>query len=283
MQTTSFIKATIAASTLVACCLASAPAAAQNFVWTANADNDSYNGGRYTARLTQAVPETDNVAFSAACTTRGQNAVIAYNTGNLPNGRQVTVNFYQNGRDVYAKSGTVFHGDGEEGIAGVRFSTAVNDGLWVTLSRGSFIRYDISGMGKASMHLRGSTRAISRFRRDCGAIENAAYGGDNDEDNEENNVASASSCNAFGDVRSRNSGQPITIRFVNKSGSHRSVMWIDYNGQPKHYRDLAAGESYSQQTFVGHPWMFTDGPGNCKELFTPTNGSGNRYVIRFRK
>lgn len=283
MQPTSFIKATVTATALAVSCLASVPAAAQNFVWSATADNDSYNGGRYTARLSQAVPETDNVAFSATCTSRGQNTVISYNTGNLPNGRQVTMNFYQNGREVYSKTGTVFHGDGEEGIAGVRFNTAVNDGLWVTLSRGSFMRYDIAGMGKASMHLRGSTRAINRFRGDCRAIQNASYGGGNDDDNEENNVASAPSCNAFGNVRSKNTGQPITIRFVNNSGSHRSVMWIDYKGQPKHYKDLAAGESYSQQTFVGHPWMFTDGPGNCKELFTPTYGSGNKYVIRFRR
>jgi len=260
------------------------PAAAQNFVWGSNADNDPSNQGAYTARLWQSVPETDNVAFSASCSPRGQLAVISYNTGSLPNGRQVVVDFFQNGQNVYSKSGTVYHGDGEEGIAGVAFDTRVNDGLWVALSRGNHIRYQVQRMGMASMHLRGSTRAINRFRRDCGAIINASSGGGgtfNDDDNEENNVASGASCRDFGRVRSRNANRPISIRFVNRSGSHRSVMWLDYKGQPKHYKDLANGESYFQQTYVGHPWMFTDGPGNCKEIFVPVAGAGNEFAITY--
>ena len=42
-------------------------AAAQNFQWQANAYNDAGNGGNYTDRLTQWVPETDNIAFRASC------------------------------------------------------------------------------------------------------------------------------------------------------------------------------------------------------------------------
>jgi len=42
-------------------------AAAQNFQWQANAYNDAGNGGKYTAHLTQGVPETDNTAFRASC------------------------------------------------------------------------------------------------------------------------------------------------------------------------------------------------------------------------
>lgn len=256
-------------------------ATAQNFQWQTNAYNDASNGGRYTAFLTLGVPETDNRQFQASCSPRGQSAVLGYNTGNLQNGRQVIVGFYQNGREVYAKSGTVYHGDTEEGVAGVRFDPEVNDGLWVTLQRGSRIRYRIDGLPMASMTLRGSTRTIKRYRRDCQAILNASYSGGDDSDNEENNVAGAPSCNAFGNLRSINSGQAVTIRFTNNSGAHRSVMWIDYQGQPKQYKDLAPGQSYAQQTFVGHPWMFTDGPGNCKEIFIPQGDGRTRYSINF--
>lgn len=104
--------------------------------------------------------------------------------------------------------------------------------------------------------------------------------GAGDQDNEENNVASASSCRQFGRIRSRNSQIPVSIRFVNRTQGSRTVMWIDYRGQPKEYKRLAPGQSYVQQTFAGHPWMFTDGPGNCKELFVP-GASSSRYVIRF--
>jgi len=99
-------------------------------------------------------------------------------------------------------------------------------------------------------------------------------------ENEENNVASAKSCRRFGNVRSRNSQRPISVRFTNRTRGERSVMWLDYNGRPKEYKRLAPGQSYVQQTFAGHPWMFTDGPGNCKELFIP-NGKSRRYVISF--
>jgi len=101
-----------------------------------------------------------------------------------------------------------------------------------------------------------------------------------DAGNEENNVASARSCRRFGRIRSRNSNQPVRVRFINRTSGQRSVMWIDYRGRPKQYKRLAPGQSYVQQTFAGHPWMFTDGPGNCKELFVPRANS-SRYVISF--
>lgn len=101
-----------------------------------------------------------------------------------------------------------------------------------------------------------------------------------DFDNEENNVASARSCRRFGNIRSRDTRIPVRIRFINRTSGSRSVMWLDYQGRPKEYKRLAPGQSYVQQTFAGHPWMFTDGPGNCKELFVP-GPNATRYVIRF--
>ncbi len=284
MQPISFIRRALAATALAAACLATAPATAQeDYSWISTTYNDEADGGRYTAALTLGVPETDDRQFHSTCSPRGQSTVLGYNTGNLPNGRHVVVDFFQNGRNVYSKSATVYAGAHSEAISGVLFNTEVNDGLWVTLKRGRSIRYRIRGHKRARMTLRGSSRAIEIYRQNCRAIQTASSGAGtyNDEDNEENNVSSARSCRDFGRVKSRNSQQPITIRFTNNSGSHRSVMWIDYNGQPKHYRDLAAGESYAQKTFVGHPWMFTDGPGNCKEMFTPVYGAGNNFAITY--
>jgi hypothetical protein len=62
------------------------------------------------------------------------------------------------------------------------------------------------------------------------------------------------------------------VTFVNRTDGFRSVMWIDYNGVPREYQNLDPGQDYAQQTFVGHPWMITDGPGNCLEIYMPPAG-----------
>ena len=84
--------------------------------------------------------------------------------------------------------------------------------------------------------------------------------------------AQAASCSKFGKVRSQNSNTPVTVTFVNKSGEYRSVMWIDFKGQPVSYANLDPGQNYTIKTYVTHPWMFTDGPGNCIEMFMPSKG-----------
>lgn len=84
--------------------------------------------------------------------------------------------------------------------------------------------------------------------------------------------AHAASCSTFGKVRSQNSNTPVKVTFVNKSGEYHGVMWIDFKGQPVSYANLNPGERYTISTYVTHPWMFTDGPGNCVEMFMPRKG-----------
>lgn len=84
--------------------------------------------------------------------------------------------------------------------------------------------------------------------------------------------AHAASCSGFGKVRSQNSNTPVTVTFVNKSGEYRGVMWIDFKGNPVSYANLNQGQSYTINTYVTHPWVFTDGPGNCVEMFMPRAG-----------
>ncbi|MGH6922896.1 MAG: hypothetical protein ACRED5_03915 [Propylenella sp.] len=80
------------------------------------------------------------------------------------------------------------------------------------------------------------------------------------------------SCVAQVSLRSVADGAPAAVTFVNRTDGFRSVMWIDYNGVPRQYQDLNPGQEYAQQTFVGHPWMITDGPGNCLEIYMPPDG-----------
>ena len=82
-------------------------------------------------------------------------------------------------------------------------------------------------------------------------------------------AAQARNCGLFGNLKSVNSNQPITVTFVNRSGMFRHVDWIDYEGRPVSYKGLNPGESYIQQTYVGHPWMIANGPGDCIDIFIP--------------
>ena len=84
--------------------------------------------------------------------------------------------------------------------------------------------------------------------------------------------AEAASCSSFGRVKSQNSNTPVTVTFVNKSGEYRSVEWIDFNGGLVNYANLQPGERFRIDTYVTHPWVFTDGPGNCVEMFMPQKG-----------
>ena len=147
------------------------PALAQNFQWQANAFNDR---GRYTAFLTQSVPETDNVAFRARCrsgsSSRSARATFVYNVGNLAANTPLSVAFYIDGRQVETKQGEVHLPSGEEGMAGIRIRAGINDPLWEILAANTYISYEAKSMGKAGMHLSGSRQAVERFLGECRGI-----------------------------------------------------------------------------------------------------------------
>ena len=84
--------------------------------------------------------------------------------------------------------------------------------------------------------------------------------------------AANASCRNVGKIRSKNSNVPVSVTFRNRTNSFRGVMWIDFNGQPVNYANLEPGQKFTVNTFVTHPWMFTDGPGNCAEVFMPKAG-----------
>jgi hypothetical protein len=44
---------------------------------------------------------------------------------------------------------------------------------------------------------------------------------------------------------------------------------VDYGGKRVLYRRLAAGDSYTQPTFLTHPWVFVDAGGHCRQVVLP--------------
>lgn len=81
--------------------------------------------------------------------------------------------------------------------------------------------------------------------------------------------ATDASCSKRTRLKSLNSDRKGTITFINRSGSERAIMWLDFEGHPKEYAALKDGEKTVLQTYVTHPWMVTDGPGNCLTIYMP--------------
>ena len=79
-------------------------------------------------------------------------------------------------------------------------------------------------------------------------------------------------------VRSKNSNTPVTVTFINKSGEFRGVMWADFKGKLVNYANLNPGQKFTINTFLTHPWIFTNGPGDCVEMFMPSRGV-SKYTL----
>ncbi|WP_198135128.1 hypothetical protein [Rhodopseudomonas palustris] len=75
-------------------------------------------------------------------------------------------------------------------------------------------------------------------------------------------------------VRPERSAEPTRLTFVNNSGMYRALLRIDASGTPKDVAGLNPGEQTTVDTFRTHPWMITDGPGDCIEIIMPAAEPG---------
>ena len=80
------------------------------------------------------------------------------------------------------------------------------------------------------------------------------------------------SCKDRTKLRSQNSKTPTKLTFINRSGAMRGILWLDFDGLPKDYANLNDREQVTLDTFMTHPWMVTDGPGNCLRIVFPQAG-----------
>ena len=85
-------------------------------------------------------------------------------------------------------------------------------------------------------------------------------------------VAGEHPCAELPSLRSLNSDTRASITFRNQSGMMRGIMWVDFQGQLKPYADLQSGQQVVFDSYLTHPWMVTDGPGNCLRIVLPEPG-----------
>jgi len=236
-----------------------------------------------TSSIVIGVPETDNLMGSARCfagSTAGLPMLeLAADVGNRFEGQAVDIEFYADAGPMLYR-GEVKAAQSEEDYTGVKLQLYMNDPLWQVMRRMASIRYSVDGRS-IELPLRGSSRAIAFFLNDCrfyhGSFNPNSTGGSSAlpppavPSNQPFDPRWAS-CDTLANVVSQNSDTPLTVTFRHRSDGFWCVMWIGFDGFPKEYAALNPGEEFTINTFLTHPWMFTDGPGNCLEMFMPQLG-----------
>jgi hypothetical protein len=72
------------------------------------------------------------------------------------------------------------------------------------------------------------------------------------------------------DLKSETGDVKARITFVNRSKQPVKVYWLDYHGQRVLYKKLKPSESYTQDTYMTHPWLITDLYDNAWEVYMPS-------------
>ena len=87
-------------------------------------------------------------------------------------------------------------------------------------------------------------------------------------------------CNTEGSARSAGGGQPVQITFRNSTAGAVKIYWLDYTGKRQQYGTLSPGQSYTQSTYAGHPWLAADATDKCIELFQPASSATLNIIAR---
>lgn len=240
-----------------------------------------------TLSLVYGVPQTDDVQFAAHCVFGAQGpfvrATIGADIGQLPQGFDTVLHVNGDGYQQSMNATVVRH---EEFLHGVEFPMTTGDQFMRALAGQSVLNYMVDRQRGHQLGLRGSAGPVRQFASECANIQQLTR----DARRRANRIAPLSEkqaitpkpgdfgCNLFPGLASRNSDTPQSTTFVNHSDGYRVVMWLDFNGQPVEYATLNPGESVSIDSFLTHPWMFTDAPGNCIQIIDLQPGV-SRYSI----
>lgn len=270
----------------------SAEASPDGLIWMFSQFQD--DKGIDTSVLYFSVPETDNVQFSAACSAEDATprVILSADVSRLKNGAAASVRFLASGFDATMK-GKVLRSESGESQEGVDMAIAAADPLWQAFGMRNAMNYSVQGQAPLRLPLAGVQEPLGNFLRDCaqfasgGSGAGAAVGDATQlfsagagEGSANTTSAAADSCAALDGVVSKNGGKTVAVEFVNRTDEYRVLLWIDFDGTPVEYTQLEAGQSYQVETSSTHPWMVTDGPGNCIEKFMPKPGQSQILISR---
>ena len=75
-------------------------------------------------------------------------------------------------------------------------------------------------------------------------------------------------------LKSINGGIETFVDFRNNSSQPVEIFWLNYSGERVKYSNLQPDKSYTQQTYLSHPWMVTNQLGKCLKIYFPTKKKG---------
>ena len=242
-----------------------------------------------TSVLYFSVPETDNVQFSAACSAQDATprVILSADVSRMKNGAVASVRFLASGFDATMK-GKVRRSESGESQDGVDMAIGAADPLWQAFGVRNAMNYSVQGQAPLRLPLAGIQEPLGNFLRDCAQFASGGVVGDATQlfsggtggGSANTAGATADSCAALDGVVSKNGGKTVAVEFVNRTDEYRVLLWIDFDGTPVEYTQLEAGQAYQVETSSAHPWMVTDGPGNCIEKFMPKPGQSRILISR---
>jgi len=249
---------------------ATAAQASDDIVWQSYEFADAHGGGA-TSNISVGVPETDHIMLSGSCSASNRSGVprltFGAPVGGLRDGDRMEIRFLDTpGEPAY--SGQAAGTEAEVGVSGIEVELPTGDEIWTIMSERRAINYIVGGQ-VMNLPLHGSARAIDRFLGDC-----RSYAGNGDRSTPLQPTAdNPMTCEAYAGARSQNSQVPATLTFDNRTDGYRSILWLDFDGMPQQMAALNPGETSTINTYLTHPWMITDGPGNCLEIHMPQPGT----------
>lgn len=224
--------------------------------------------------LVYGVPETDDLQFFASCQigAGGPYALvqIAADTAGLPNGAAASMMFTDGAGAGTILDSTIIGVNAEFGVTGVEMALSLDDGLFNLMQVRDVLSYAIPGGQGIEIATAGVAGPLNQFLAACadpvaGAVP--VTGGEMPQP-----ATDAHGCEMLGQVLSLNGNQPQQITLTNMTDGYRGVLWIDYNGNFVDIGGLNQGEAITIDSYVTHPFMITDGPGNCLEVMVTTGG-----------
>ncbi|CAH0020580.1 unnamed protein product [Clonostachys rhizophaga] len=75
------------------------------------------------------------------------------------------------------------------------------------------------------------------------------------------------------------STSPVRVRFTNQTEGTLNLIWINFEGEPKHYGTIQPDEARSQETYSGHCWRLEDASSGKVKAIYRVPDTGHDAVI----
>ena len=235
--------------------------------------------------ITFGIPETDAVQFTATCASNNDGyaeLIFSYNIEGMRQGDPLAIQLEGSGYNHVMDAGILVVSESGEGQQGLGISLSPDEPVWQELARLKSINYGVEGGELVPMSLAGFSGVLNRFISDCEnyAGRDSPQVADTNKPTKAPVVATNSkpstqklTCDDFGTMKAGDTGVESTVTFVNKSGEYRVALWMDFDGTPVQMEAIEENGSLKVETWSTHPWVFTDGPGNCIEVVVPKAGT----------